>query len=572
MTTRKQGPKSRQYSWLLSLLTGLALAIATSGCTVMSVHGENDAENPPIPVLDEKSEPIDAPKAALSLPWFTSPRPSFLGLALSGGGSRAANFSAASMQELDQIGILQKVNVISSVSGGGLAGAYYALNSPNIQWNVLQEKLGTNFRNLFITRWAAPWHWPAIAFTDETKTDLLARVFDDVLFSGKRYRDIPATSPIFLANATDITAGGARVTFSNDYFVDELGSSLYDMRIATAVATSAAFPGIFDSVPLERFRATDQIRRRNGTSPWPVPSYAHLIDGGASDNLGVDTLWDAALAQLYGNYFNRMPDTLGTKPCVIISVDANAPGTSARFEHLSDERSATDRIFNRNMFDAIDSLFEGRRQETLQKMGLGQTEYGSSSSENFWDLEEHYVDRMRVNTFDIPVNCHPFWGAVECQVDGAEVRAPAKRLTFQCFVWHIALDEVAGVGVKMADEEQGVESISKARKDSLVRLERLTTQIKTDWKLTGPDFCSSRQLQHALYIAAKVLVLDDRESRGQLCDYMTHNGMITDADACKREFPATDTYMPVVAKHPLTLNFATDDSHTANLPVKCFSP
>ena len=51
----------------------------------------------------------------------------FVGLALSGGGSRAATFSSAVMLELKKRGILQHVDFISSVSGGSLPAASYAL-------------------------------------------------------------------------------------------------------------------------------------------------------------------------------------------------------------------------------------------------------------------------------------------------------------------------------------------------------------------------------------------------------------------------------------------------------------
>lgn len=54
-------------------------------------------------------------------------------LALSGGGSRAAYFSAATMLRLqevfaDEIDLLQEVDVISAVSGGSLPAAYYAIS------------------------------------------------------------------------------------------------------------------------------------------------------------------------------------------------------------------------------------------------------------------------------------------------------------------------------------------------------------------------------------------------------------------------------------------------------------
>src|SRR6266496_1026008 len=62
----------------------------------------------------------------------------FVGLALSGGGSRSANFSVAVMLELQRQGILQQVDVISGVSGGALAGAYYGLHPE--MWDLAREK------------------------------------------------------------------------------------------------------------------------------------------------------------------------------------------------------------------------------------------------------------------------------------------------------------------------------------------------------------------------------------------------------------------------------------------------
>lgn len=554
--------------FLIRMAIGV-VALLLTACTLVTTHGMSRAENKPIDPTQSGIRYLDAPGATVSSHFLLRDR--FYGVALSGGGSRAANFSAATMQSLDEFGLLRGADVISSVSGGGLAGAYYALNSSAMDWEVLRNKLKTNFLGMFLRRWAAPWHWPTVAFTDQTKTDVMADVFDEVLFSRKTYLELPATSPVFLANATDVTAGGKRVPFSNEYFLGQLGSSLANFRIATAVATSAAFPGVFDSVTFERFRRDHFMDARSGTSPWPIPSYVHLIDGGASDNLGVETLWDAALTQLYGNGFYAMPEKLGDKPCVIVSVDANAPSTSARFERIADERGAVDRLFNRNVFDAIDSLFEARRQDTLMKMGLAQTTFGASASENFGDVQENYVDRARVGTFEIPVNCRPFWGAVECQVDFSKPIPPTKRLSFQCFVWHIALDEVAGVGVSVANNASG-NFEKKLRRNSLVRLERLVTQTETNWKLSGPESCTPGQLQEALYAAARVLVRDDEPSRFALCDYLANTGISDSPGYCKRDVPQTTVSFPVVSKHASLLNFATDAAHTANLPVACLAP
>ena len=54
-----------------------------------------------------------------------------IGLALSGGGYRAAAYHIGTLRALRKLGILDKVDVISSVSGGSITAAYYALNKDN---------------------------------------------------------------------------------------------------------------------------------------------------------------------------------------------------------------------------------------------------------------------------------------------------------------------------------------------------------------------------------------------------------------------------------------------------------
>ncbi len=57
-------------------------------------------------------------------------------LALSGGGSRAAYFSAAVMFHLQRLSLLQEVDVLSSVSGGSLPAAYYAISKDSADPNA----------------------------------------------------------------------------------------------------------------------------------------------------------------------------------------------------------------------------------------------------------------------------------------------------------------------------------------------------------------------------------------------------------------------------------------------------
>ena len=74
----------------------------------------------------------------------------FVGIAVSGGGSRAAAFATAVFHELDRLGFLSHVTTISSVSGGSLPATYFALNGENIKseedWESFHDLMGSQKR------------------------------------------------------------------------------------------------------------------------------------------------------------------------------------------------------------------------------------------------------------------------------------------------------------------------------------------------------------------------------------------------------------------------------------------
>src|SRR5450432_1443019 len=113
------------------------------GCTHTNVR----LNRPEVPL---ESRIHNDTRAALSS-WETPEAPNndgyFVGLALSGGGSRSANFSAACMFELQRIGILQHVDYISSVSGGSLTAAYYCTAAKDWNPGEVQRRLTHPFAN-----------------------------------------------------------------------------------------------------------------------------------------------------------------------------------------------------------------------------------------------------------------------------------------------------------------------------------------------------------------------------------------------------------------------------------------
>lgn len=270
---------SRHFPALLSLCV-LTLANA-GGCTF--VNEPLNAVDSPVTsrkvnhthaALLRGSDPVmDRTRSANSDGWF-------VGLAISGGGSRSANFSAAAMFELQRLGLLDKVDAISSVSGGSLTAAYYCL-SDNSDWNPanLQGRMTHSFADDMWGVILKPWNLVALAVSDWDRSDILADSFNRFVFSrGGRvltYGDLRPDRPRLLVNATDLQSGH-RFVFANESF-DALNSDLSKYPIGYAVAASSSVPVVLHQVTLRDFSTI-------------FDQYRHFVDGGINDNLGIMSL------------------------------------------------------------------------------------------------------------------------------------------------------------------------------------------------------------------------------------------------------------------------------------------
>jgi predicted acylesterase/phospholipase RssA len=222
----------------------------------------------------------------------------FVGIAISGGGSRSANYSAAMLFELQRAGILQKADYISSVSGGSLTAAYYCTHRE--EWNPKQAQklLAHNFADDVWWKIWMPWNFFALMFTDTDRTDLLARSLDDELYEKKggksmTFADLLPERPKLLINSTDLQSG-ERFVFCNETF-DELNSDLSKYPLAWAVAASSSVPVALHPVTLRDYSTI-------------YPQYRHLIDGGITDNLGVRTLVDTYRHHIWAARLAGRPD------------------------------------------------------------------------------------------------------------------------------------------------------------------------------------------------------------------------------------------------------------------------
>jgi predicted acylesterase/phospholipase RssA len=235
----------------------------------------------------------------------------FVGIAISGGGSRSANFSAASLLQLERIGMLQKADYISSVSGGSLTAAYYC-TSDDRQWNPenVQRALSHSFASDLIHRFLMPWNMATTFFTDYDRSDLLAEVFQETLFSrdgrGLTFGDLRPDRPRLLMNATDLQSG-RKFVFCDESF-DDLNSDMAKFPIAWGCAASAAVPVLLHQVTLRDYSTI-------------FKQYRHFIDGGIADNLGIQTLVEVYDAQTQAAAARKEPPPY-PKGAVFIVIDA----------------------------------------------------------------------------------------------------------------------------------------------------------------------------------------------------------------------------------------------------------
>ena len=202
-----------------------------------------------------------------------------IGLALSGGGFRATAFHLGVFRKLEAMGILWRLDVLSCVSGGSIAGAFLAAN-----WGdaTALDRLDAYVRNASI---AVSSVVAGILDPFESRLDKLAATYDRDLFKGKTLEQLNGGPRLYL-NATNLASGNMFffVTGENkgaEMGEHELGTGAADgFPLARAVAASSAFPPVFPPLKLTK-------------QEYDVPDvdYITLTDGGLYDNLGANPLF-----------------------------------------------------------------------------------------------------------------------------------------------------------------------------------------------------------------------------------------------------------------------------------------
>ena len=340
--------RRRRPRWLV------ALAMLLGGCF---------AQVQDLPPLTVKPAFAPVPEASPDL---------LVGLAISGGGSRAATFAAAVLEGLARIpvkdaggqrSVLERVQYISSVSGGSLATGYFAARKPGRAEPMLgsQGRLSPTYERFFREyraamqdnfEAAAVWRQLLLfrAFNPTKAAYSFAEVWDERFLHGMTFsqlyeRERAGDSPRIIFNGTSYNSGrrfalttlpaadfdydfvaglledlirrSDRVTAEGKAIIranleqartqflpltfEQLGADHRELPISLAMVSSASFPPAVGPV-------TYAIDGR--------PPYEHVGDGGLFDNLGTESL---------ATFFLKKIPRDSPKRGLIIVIDAAFP-------------------------------------------------------------------------------------------------------------------------------------------------------------------------------------------------------------------------------------------------------
>ena len=232
------------------------------------------------------------------------PEPNGIGLALSGGGVRAAVFHLGVLRRLALGGALERVSTISSVSGGSLVVAML-FSLAGGRWPTSEEYLNdlyTKARNLLTTvdlfsyqaiGWDGLFRFNRRILTD--RAGILADLLERRWGVTGRIGDLP-DSPTWFINTACLDTG-KNWRFTKREMGDWQFGKHYrpPFRIAEAAAASAAVPYVIGALtitlPDEGWFGEDPATKATGQKIRPLKKKLRLWDGGAYENLGLEAIF-----------------------------------------------------------------------------------------------------------------------------------------------------------------------------------------------------------------------------------------------------------------------------------------
>lgn len=310
-----------KWSLPLALLLSVCLGAAVSGCSSMDTAPINAVSEDPKP-----ASPTYIPDAG-------DDGTTVVALAFSGGGMRAAAWAYGVLLGLDAMVVdnipyrrtlLDNVRSVAGTSGGAVMAAYLGWKGKDGFQDFRERFLYQDAESHMETKFHIGTMITAALSGGANDRQTFARWLDEKVFDHATFASLrKPESPVVWLTASDIY-NNTPFLFTPDVFA-ALCSDIDDLKIADAVAASAAFPGAFAPVNIETPKKDCQyvapawlqqalnspsssVRLRayaraleSYHSNRDLP-YVRLLDGGLTDNLGITglTLERAAAQNPYG--------------------------------------------------------------------------------------------------------------------------------------------------------------------------------------------------------------------------------------------------------------------------------
>lgn len=296
----------RRIAPLRTIAPAAALAVWLAGCASVGVSDPNNQ-----PITGSAQEAFASTRTDP-----TAGDDVLVGLAFSGGGTRAAAFSHGILQEIDQTtvrtrvgthSLLTSVGFVSGVSGGAITAGYFglkkraALDDYREKFLIRNAEEGLNVKVDPVSLIKA-----LGGGVNDIRT--FSAWLDKNLFEGATFADFRKTpGPRVWINASDIF-NRTPFIYGEATFI-ALCSNLATFPIADAVASSAAVPIVFTPMVIKTYpkECTDQppewLRKAHNNPNAPPmlkafadalynyhdgkSKYVKLLDGGLVDNFGL---------------------------------------------------------------------------------------------------------------------------------------------------------------------------------------------------------------------------------------------------------------------------------------------
>jgi NTE family protein len=254
-----------------------------------------------------------------------------IALALSGGGFRASFFHLGVMKRLAEVNLLPQVQLISTVSGGSIVGAFAVLrwekwlqaggDAAAFDQVVIAPFRDLVERNNLLARWlAGGWLWPFRKLADRTfsRTQAMAELLTAEFFAGANCADLPA-NPILVLNATSLQSMRAWRFTKYGFGDSRVGHALWagePLPLGVCVGASAAFPPVFSPARISRhpYCFSQPIYAEGSLPSYPIVA---LSDGGVYDNMGLEAVIKTTRIPGY-------PDAIEPAEFLVVS-DGGAP-------------------------------------------------------------------------------------------------------------------------------------------------------------------------------------------------------------------------------------------------------